>query len=38
MRVVAHRIPDGIVAPEAPDSPLPQHIIRSSTGAPFLSG
>jgi PHP family Zn ribbon phosphoesterase len=37
MRVVAHRIPDGIVSPETSDAALPRHISRSSSGPPFHS-
>ncbi|HEY1356232.1 MAG TPA: hypothetical protein VGF09_07945 [Solirubrobacterales bacterium] len=37
MRVVAHRIPDGIVTPETPDSPLPRQVVRTATDAPFHS-
>jgi PHP family Zn ribbon phosphoesterase len=37
MRVVAHRIPDGIVTPDVSDSGDPQHVVRSMSGTPFQS-
>jgi hypothetical protein len=37
MRVVAHRIPAGIVTPDVSPSERLQHVTRSPTGAPFHS-
>jgi hypothetical protein len=37
MRVVAHRIPTGIVTPDVPRTDRLQHVSRSPTGAPFHS-
>jgi len=37
MRVVAHRIPAGIVTADVPQADHLQHVSRSATGAPFHS-
>jgi hypothetical protein len=37
MRVVAHRIPAGIITPDVPQAGHLQHVSRASTGAPFHS-
>ncbi len=37
MRVVAHRIPSGIVTPDVSPSEHLQHVSRSLIGAPFHS-
>ena len=37
MRVVAHRIPDGIVTPDISDFDRLQQVVRSPGGPPFHS-